>query len=224
MTGTPPRDPGPDKSWTAREEAQAEAYDTMGSRYDEAFPHKEGQVECVERLLVQLRPNAEVLDVGCGSGLPTARQLDAAGCRVTGIDISPVMLEAARENVPGARFLQQDVVDLDPDGAEYDAVVAFFSLLNLPKARIGETLGLLHRSLAPGGWLAYAMVEADVDDVAITFLGTRLRVSGYPRYELRKVLAEAGFESTWEHVLSYAPATAQAAPEVQIFGLCRRIG
>jgi predicted TPR repeat methyltransferase len=226
VTGNPPRISGTDAAWLAREEAQAQAYDTMGPRYDDAFPHKEGQVECVERLLAQLPDagSAEILDLGCGTGLPTARQLDAAGCKVTGIDISTVMLDAARANVPNARFLHQDIVDLDPEQSRYDAVVAFFSLLNLPKARIAEALGLVHRSLASGGWLAYAMVEADVDDVAIGFLGARIRVSGYPRYELRTVLAAAGFEPVWEHVLSYAPATAQAAPEVQIFGLCRRIG
>ncbi|HEV2638006.1 MAG TPA: class I SAM-dependent methyltransferase [Actinocrinis sp.] len=237
MAGNPPREPGTDRAWLAREEAQAQAYDAMGPRYDEAFPHKEGQIEAVERLLTELPAGAAVLDVGCGTGLPTALQLDTAGCRVTGIDISPVMLESARRNVGTARFHQVDVLDVltlpadsgaapDPESGEprFDAVVAFFSLLNLPKAQIRQALGLLHRALVPGGRLAYAMVEADVDDAQITFLGSRIRVSGYPRYELRTVLAEAGFASDWEHVLSYAPATAQAAPEVQIFGLCRRVG
>ena len=225
MAGFVSGEPGIDASWAAREEAQAQAYDEIGRRYDEAFPHKDGQVECIERLLAGLPEGAEVLDAGCGTGLPTARQLVAGGCRVTGIDISPVMLDAARANVPEATFARRDLLCLDEASEQrYDAVVAFFSLLHLPRARMREGLGLLHRSLRPGGRLAFGMVEADVDDTPIAFLGSRIRVTGYPRFELRALLAESGFDQEWEQVLSYAPATAQAAPEVQIFGLCRRGG
>lgn len=225
MAGIVPGQPGIDVSWAAREEAQALAYDAIGPRYDEAFPHKRGQIECARRLLAALPSDAEVLDVGSGTGLPTARQLVAGGCRVTGIDISPVMLAAARANVPEATFLRRDVLSLDESAAgRFEAVAAFFSLLHLPRARIAESLRLLRRCLRPGGRLAYGMVESDIDDARIDFLGSRIRVTGYPRYELRAVLAGTGFEAEWEHVLSYAPATAQAAPEIQIFGLCRRGG
>lgn len=54
---------------------QAEAFDAIGKRYDEAFPHKEGQIAAVQRLLAELPAQARVLDVGCGTGLPTCGQL-----------------------------------------------------------------------------------------------------------------------------------------------------
>lgn len=212
------------ESWAAREAGHVLAYDTIGVNYDQAFPHKEGQVECTRQLLERLEPGARVLDLGCGTGLPTARELVAAGCRVTGVDFSPVMLDSARSNVPEAEFLQVDMVDLDPSPGQYEAVAAYFSLLHLPKARMREVLLLLHGILVPGGLLAVAMVEADVDDIPITFLGQRIRVTGFPRYELSALLEECGFSSEWDQVLSYAPATVQAAPEVQIFGLSRRVG
>ena len=56
-------------------------------RYDEVFPHKEGQIRAVEQLLERLRPGARALDLGCGTGVPTARQLVDGGCEVTGVDI-----------------------------------------------------------------------------------------------------------------------------------------
>ena len=84
--------------------AQAAAFDAIGPRYDEVFPHKAGQIEAGRWLIDRLAPGGRVLDVGAGTGLPTARQLVEADIEVVGIDISPVMLELARANVrqPGS--------------------------------------------------------------------------------------------------------------------------
>jgi len=91
--------------WAGGQQEQAAGFDAIGARYDEVFPHKDGQVRAGELLLDRLPAGARVLDVGCGTGLPTGRQLVAGGCEVTGIDISPVMLDLARRNVPQATFV-----------------------------------------------------------------------------------------------------------------------
>ncbi|WP_194909252.1 class I SAM-dependent methyltransferase [Catenulispora rubra] len=205
-----------------RRETQAAAFDFIGERYDEAFPHKEGQVAAGQWLVGQLEPGARVLDVGCGTGVPTARQLVTAGARVTGIDISPVMLELARTNVPQADFRLLDITEIDSGIGPFDGVVAFFSLLMLPRAQILGALGRLHRVLRPGGYLALAMVEADMDDVPIPFLGVSVHVSGFFPEQLRRLTIEAGFEVLEEHSLKYAPSSAQALPEIQQFLYCRR--
>ena len=216
-------DPGAAAEWRAREAGQAAAYDRIGARYDDAFPHKEGQLACGDWLLARFEPAARVLDIGCGTGLPTARQLVAAGCTVTCIDISPVMLAYARCNVPTAQFSELDVMDLARLPDSFDAVVAFFSLLNLPRAAIPRALSLIRGALAPGGLFSLAMVEADVDDVPIHFLGSRILVTGYLRDELRSVLHAARFSIEEEKAISYAPASTGARPEIQLFINCRRL-
>jgi SAM-dependent methyltransferase len=145
-----------------------------------------------------------------------------AGCAVTGLDISPVMLELARRNVPQATFLRRDAVTIDATLGEFDAAVAFFSLLMLPRRQITETLARIRQLLVPGGWLAVGMVEADLDDVEVPFLGQPLRVTGWPRGELRAVLADAGFTVVTEDVRSYAPVVPAADPEVQLLLLTQR--
>lgn len=205
-------------------ETQAAAFDFIGDRYDDAFPHKEGQLAAGEWVIERLEPGARVLDAGCGTGVPTARQLVDAGAHVTGIDISRVMLDLARANVPEADFQLLDVADLDSEFADYDAVVAFFSLLMLPRAQIPVALGHLHRVLRPGGWLALGMVEADVDDVPIPFLGVSVHVSGFFPQQLHRLTEDAGFEVLEEHSLKYAPSTAETLPEIQQFLYCRRAG
>ncbi|MFD4988590.1 class I SAM-dependent DNA methyltransferase [Streptomyces sp. NPDC058374] len=205
---------------------QAEAFDAIGKRYDEAFPHKEGQVAAVQRLLSALPARARVLDVGCGTGLPTAGQLADAGHRVTGVDLSAGMLELARANVPGAEFHHRDLATLSAEGpgglGRFDGVTCFFTLLMLPREEIPLALGMLRSLLVPGGHLALSMVEADLDDAGIPFLGHTLRVSGYLREELRRVVTEAGFEITGEDDYAYAPASTDAPPEYQLFLNCRR--
>ncbi|KUJ66062.1 methyltransferase [Streptomyces albus subsp. albus] len=211
---------------------QAEAFDAIGDRYDEAFPHKEGQLAGGLWLSDSLPAGSRILDVGCGTGLPTARQLADAGHQVVGIDLSPGMLRIAREHVPDAVFHRADLADLRAGGrygpggvrdlGAFDGIAAFFSLLMLPRAEIPYALRALHNLLRPGGLLGLSMVEADVDDFAIPFLGHTIRVSGYLREELRQVVSDAGFEVTGEETLAYAPASTDVPPEIQLFLHCRR--
>jgi ubiquinone/menaquinone biosynthesis C-methylase UbiE len=208
-------------AWARRQHAQAAAFDQIGTRYDEVFPHKEGQRHIVELLLDRLPEAARVLDVGSGTGLPTALQLATAGCDVTGIDISPIMIGLARRNVPQATFLHRDVMTIDAGLGRFDAAVAFFSLLMLTRSQIRQALARLREVVVPGGWLAVGMVEADLDDVELPFLGQPVRVSGWPRGQLSQVLADAAFTVDTEDVRSYAPATPEAPPEVQLFLIAR---
>ncbi|MFD9909493.1 class I SAM-dependent methyltransferase [Streptomyces sp. NPDC059063] len=209
---------------------QAEAFDAIGAAYDVAFPHKEGQVAAGNRLAAELPRGARVLDVGCGTGLPTARQLTDAGHTVVGVDLSAGMLDLARKNVPppAAEFRRVDLADLRLDGegqgavGQFDGIACFFALLMLPREEIPSALRLLRSLLRPGGLLALSMVEADLDDAAIPFLGHTIRVSGYLRDELRQVVRDAGFDIAHEESYAYAPASTDAPPEHQLFLHCRR--
>jgi predicted TPR repeat methyltransferase len=192
-------------------EGQAEAFDAIGDRYDEAFPYKKGQLAAAEWLIRSLAGGSRVLDLGCGTGLPTARQLVDAGFEVVGIDLSRRMVELAREYVPH-------------DLRRFDAVAAFFSLLMLPRGEIPVVLRRVHDLLVPGGLFALSMVEADVDYFAIPFLGHAIRVSGYLRDDLREVVEQAGFAVVEESSYTYAPEISDVPPEEQIFLNCVRRG
>lgn len=218
------QDPDVTRSRTDRQAAQAWAFDRIGEHYDEAFPHKEGQLSAGEWLLEHLAPGSRVLDVGCGTGIPTARQLVDAGHHVVGVDISEEMLRLARRDVPEAEFRHLDIIHLDRSLGDFAAVVAFFSLLMLPRIDIPPVLSKIHDLLPPGGYFLLSMVEADLDDTPIHFLGSPVRVTGYIRGELQDLVAKAGFEILDLRHLSYAPASTELPPEVQLFLFCRRDG
>lgn len=207
---------------------QAEAFDAIGDQYDHAFPDKRGQLACGAWLCASLPEGSRVLDLGSGTGVPTARQITDAGHHVVGVDLSRRMVELARENVPEAVFHTMDMADLPPggpggDGERYDGATAFFSLLMLPRWEIPYVLRMTCELLVPGGLLALAMVEADIDYFTIPFLDRTIRVSGYLRDELRRVVRDAGFEVMEETSYTYAPASTQVPPEEQLFLQCRRL-
>ncbi|MFF3595005.1 methyltransferase domain-containing protein [Kitasatospora indigofera] len=218
---------------------QAVAFDGIGTGYDEVFPAKGGQLACGEWLLGELEPGAEVLDVGCGTGEPTAGRLVAGGLRVTGIDLSDGMLALARRTVPEAVYHRIDMYDLateraaavwdlpglGPAGAgRFAAATAFFSLILLPQDEVPTVLRRIRRLLRPGGLLALGMVEADLDHAALPFLGTTLRITGYLREDLERVLTGAGFAVEEQFGMPYAPASTSLPPEEQLFLRCRRVG
>jgi ubiquinone/menaquinone biosynthesis C-methylase UbiE len=90
-------------------EPGAEFFDGIGREYEAAYSGLVARDEEREWSLTELPPRARVLDVGCGTGRPSAELLAAAGHEVTGRDISSGMIEIARAQVPGARF---EVADL----------------------------------------------------------------------------------------------------------------
>jgi SAM-dependent methyltransferase len=104
-------------------------------------------------LLERIPGRGQVLDVGCGCGVPVARRLAAAGHQVTGVDVSDVQIERARRLVPGAVFLRADATETDFPPASFDAVVCLYALIHMPLDRQPRLLRDIARWLRPGGWL-----------------------------------------------------------------------
>src|SRR6266545_368717 len=72
-------------------------------------------------------PEAQtLLDVGCGTGRHL--ELLRERYRVEGLDINPVMLEAARDRLPGVELHEADMVDFSLDH-RFDVVISLFSAI-----------------------------------------------------------------------------------------------
>jgi ubiquinone/menaquinone biosynthesis C-methylase UbiE len=100
----------------------------------------------------------QVLDVACGTGLLTfeaARLVGPAG-RVTGVDLSGRMIDAARR-MPGinVNFQRMDARKLDLPAASVDAVLCGLGLMYVPDPLAAVTEML--RVLRPGGRVALAV-------------------------------------------------------------------
>ena len=130
------------------------------------------------------------------------------------------MLALARRNVPAGRFVAMDVLELDATLGEFDAVVAFFSLLMLRRAEIPQVLRRVRAMLRPGGVVAIGMVEGDLDYFPLTFLGQQVRVTAYPRADLEAAIRSGGLHVREVDVEEFEPASAELPPERQVFLYC----
>ena len=106
----------------------------------------------LEALSYRLKPNAEILDLCCGSGEAAAPWIDA-GYVVTGLDISPRALDLATQRHP----LMQQVEGLAEEpplkDQSFDAIQLSVALHEFPRAEREQVLSSALRLLKPGGWL-----------------------------------------------------------------------
>ena len=109
----------------------------------------------------ELRPGETVLDLGSGGGIDTllaARQVGPSG-KAIGLDMTPAMLEKARENARAAgasnvEFLEGRMEQIPlPDGAVDVAIIN--GVVNLITSK-GKLFREIFRVLRPGGRLVFA--------------------------------------------------------------------
>ncbi|MCX4767169.1 class I SAM-dependent methyltransferase [Streptomyces sp. NBC_01275] len=200
----------------------ARVFDALGPAYEKAFAHAEAHRRSLDWLLGRLAPGSRVLDVGSGTGRPTAATLVAAGHDVLGVDVSPVMVELAARQVPGARFQCADVRGLSLDEGSLDAVCVYFSLLQLDRAEQTELIGRFARALAPGGSLVLATVPLDVAGVDAVFMGQPVRVTSFDGEALVEVVRDAGLTVLAEENTLFTPDHPEAVPEPHLFLYCAR--
>jgi SAM-dependent methyltransferase len=170
-------------------------YDRVAERY---LASKDAEdpttLEALDELARELSPGAAVLDLGCGAGVPATRRL-AQRFAVTGVDLSTRQLELARQHVPAANFLKADMTDVSFAPEAFDAVVAFHSIIHLPRAEHPALLGKIRRWLKPGGvFLAtWALGEWEGEENDWEGWGAPMRWSHHDGETSLELLRGAGF-------------------------------
>src|SRR5215470_10479576 len=106
-------------------------YSAAFSRYG---PPSAMERHYLDGLLALCPASPEILDLGCGTGLPIDKYLADHGADLTGIDLSSKHIALAKKNVPSASYREGDLLHaILPEGC-FDGVVSFYAIFHIPRS------------------------------------------------------------------------------------------
>src|SRR5260221_12491465 len=106
--------------------------------------------EVLERFAAAVRDQGLVCEIGCGPG-QVARYLHERGVAVVGLDLSPRMVELARQLNHGIEFQEGDMAKLPAEYASWAGIVAFYSIIHIARSAEIAVLSKCGRVCRPGG-------------------------------------------------------------------------
>ncbi len=189
------------------------AYERMATdRFADAFAYGRHKIDVVlENELKRLSAGAQVLDVGCGTGVYLRRFLQL-GFTPTGVEPAPAMLAAARRDNPGATVEEGVATSLPIPDATFDFVTSIEVLRYLSRDDTRVALAECHRVLKPGGILFVTMVN-------------RWALDGfYVLQRARQLRLRKDFDRKHPHCEFFTPAELREALEYAALVNVRTVG
>jgi len=149
-------------------------------------------------LAKRLPKNSKILDVGCGSGIPVAKFLVGKKFDVIGIDLSENMVKMARKNVPNGKFYVMDMEKMKFPSESFDSIVAFYSIIHIPRKHHRRILNNFYRILKPSGFLLITAGFGD-DEYSIenNWFGAKMYWSHFDKETNLELIKKAGFRIVW---------------------------
>ncbi|MCX6668220.1 MAG: class I SAM-dependent methyltransferase [Methanothrix sp.] len=162
------------------EDSTVSCYDEHARMYDvyqsSVVPHYRDMLDMVAKACERyLKPNALIIDLGCGTGNASLAVQEKLSARIFLIDGSKEMMDIAQSKIDKAAQAGYRVADISREGwdeglgnAEYDAVISTLVLEHLPFDRYRSVIEKCFRLLQPGGWLiateGYAEEGSDMQE------------------------------------------------------------
>lgn len=135
------------------------SYDQVAEEYTARFfdelEHKPLDRTLLDRFAAEVHDLGPVCDIGCGPG-HIARYLHEQEVNVLGIDLSPHMVEQAQRLNPDIGFRQGNMATLDVPDESWGGIVAFYSIIHIPRAEVISVLREFRRVLRENGLLLLA--------------------------------------------------------------------
>lgn len=185
-----------------RRKIVASGYDALGS--DFADWQSATGIDPRDRVLAEFirrtPPRARVLDLGCGSGIPSTRELSKK-FEVTGIDASISQIEMARRNVPDATFIHADFGAAEFPEGSFGGVCALYAISHVPREQHADLFARIRTWLAPGGSFVATLGATDSPDWIGDWLGVPMFFSSYDAATNQVLLGRAGLDIVFAEVL-----------------------
>jgi ubiquinone/menaquinone biosynthesis C-methylase UbiE len=162
--------------------------------------------------LMQLQPNSQVLDVGCGPAIdtiPLSERIGERG-RVVGVDYDAQMIDVANQElakiktIKNVQHVQGDIFTLSFQNAEFDRIhlERFFQVF--PKTAIDQIFAQLNRVLKSNGrivmvdmdmaTLSVNLSDSEFERKVINHFGLKMRPNGFAGRQLGEILQKNSYK------------------------------
>ncbi len=146
----------------------------------------------LDRFIGLVRPGAQVLDIGCGSGEPIARYVTDRGHPVLGVDSAPEMTALFRQNFPGGRAEVADMRTLKL-GRSFGGLIAWDSFFHLRHDHQRLMFPVFRDHAEPNAPLLFTSGPAHGEAIG-TLEGEPLYHASLDGTEYRRLLDQSGFD------------------------------
>ena len=185
-----------------------QSYDNIAATWNK---EREWYIEqpSIDAAMTHLKAGATILDVGCGSGKPIAAYLIDKGFDVHGLDISPQLIQYAKNVIPEAKLFLADIFEFTTE-LRFDAIICWFALFHIHAEHHLEVLKKFHTFLQPNGILLLTFADTSCEpsgtDVKVidehtiesVMFGERFCHSGHPAKVNSELIKQAGFAIIWD--------------------------
>lgn len=179
-----------------------EGYEVIGEDYDSRRQKRErANIDWLDSLAPYLPTEGTAVDLGCGAGVPITRYFADRGFTITGYDLSPKMIDLARQNVPNASFEGASMEDLDLMPSSLDLVVSFYAIIHVDRDKHELLFKDIFRWLRTGGKAFLCLGANDnPSEYADDWGGAPMYWSHFDAETNLALLRKVGFEVVWHEI------------------------
>jgi len=147
-----------------------------------------------DELLSRIKKSPDILDFGCGGGLPYDNYFVKNKSKLIGIDFSEKHILLAQRNVKSGKFFVGDF-SKHKFKKKFDAIISFFAIFHIPRAEHKKLFQKMNRLLKRGGHILITLGATPMKcDINPDFVGAPMAWSSFSVEKNKKLIQEAGFE------------------------------
>jgi 2-polyprenyl-3-methyl-5-hydroxy-6-metoxy-1,4-benzoquinol methylase len=151
-----------------------------------------------DRFITCLTRGAQVLDLGCGSGMPVAHHLVEHGLHVTGVDTSPTLITLCHRRMPQQEWMVADMRTVALQ-RRFDGILGWDSFFHLTQADQRKMFDVFAAHAAPGAFLLFNTGPRQGEAIG-EYQGVPLYHASLDPAEYQLLLDRTGFDVV-EHVV-----------------------
>ncbi len=169
-----------------------ESYSKISKWFDEHRSRDLFEKAWLDKAIAYLKPNASILDLGCGMGEPIAQYFIDRNFQLTGVDGCQELINMAKQRLPSGCFLIGDMRELSLS-CKFDLTIAWHSFFHLSQNDQREMFKTFASHLNDGGILLFTSGN-EAGEVWSNNGGENLYHASLSPNEYKTLLNQYGFE------------------------------